>query len=70
MASGATFRSPARYDEEIDVGCRVARLGRSSLTFALALWRDGEHLASGELTYVNADAATRKPAPLPALLVW
>lgn len=69
IASSARFFAPACYDEEIDIGCRAARLGRTSATFALAIWRDGVPLTSGEITYVNANAATRKPMPMPALVV-
>ena len=69
VASSAQFHAPAAYDEELDIGCRASRLGRTSMTFALAIWRGGEHLTSGELTYVNADAKTRKPEPLPQPLI-
>ena len=33
------YHAPARYDEEIDVGARVARFGRSSMSFAFGIWR-------------------------------
>jgi acyl-CoA thioester hydrolase len=46
----------------------VSRIGRSSMTFVLGIWRGAEQLTSGELVYVNADLKTRKSAPWPASL--
>jgi acyl-CoA thioester hydrolase len=65
----AEFHAPARYDDELLVRTRVARLGRSSLRLALGIWRGDEHLTSGELVYVYADAKQRTSMPLPAKLV-
>lgn len=62
------YRSPARFDDLLQIGIRSARLGRSSLTFDLGIWRDGELLTSGEIVYVHADSATRSSAPLPQWL--
>ena len=61
----ADFHGPARYDDLLDVGCRVARVGRSSARFLLGIWRGEAHLTSGELVYVNTDtrAQTAKPWP-------
>jgi len=62
------FHGSARYDELIDVGCRAARLGRSSAAFAFGLWRGDEHLITGEIIYVHAAPEEKKSAPLPDLL--
>lgn len=62
------YRAPAHFDDQLQIGIRSARLGRSSLTFALGIWRDGELLTSGEIVYVHADGATRSSAPLPQWL--
>ena len=63
--STAEYYRPAAFDDFLDVHCRTARLGRSSLQFLLEIWRGDEHLVSGELIYVNADPASKKSAPLP-----
>lgn len=55
----------ARYDEELDIGVRTARLGRTSLTLGVAVRRDGETLAAGEIVYVHADPESRQAVPLP-----
>jgi acyl-CoA thioester hydrolase len=61
------YLGSARYDDQLDVCCRVARLGRSSMTFLFEIYREGEErpLVSAELVYVNADPASMKAAPLP-----
>jgi acyl-CoA thioester hydrolase len=64
----AEFHGSATYEDELDIGCRVSRIGRSSMTFVLGIWRGAEQLTSGELVYVNADLKTRKSAPWPASL--
>ena len=58
------YLGSARYDDELAVYCRVARLGRSSFTWALEIHRD-QPLVTAELVYVNADPKTMKAAPLP-----
>ena len=65
----AEFHAPARYDDVLALRTRVARLGRSSMRFELAIHRDGTHLTTGELIYVNADPKTHTSRPLPERLV-
>jgi acyl-CoA thioester hydrolase len=64
------YRAPIRFDEEIEIGVRTVRLGRTSLSFGLAIFEgSSEHLrAFGEIVWVNADQATRKAAPIPSEL--
>ena len=64
------YLGSAHYDDVLAVYCRVAKLGRSSMTFHFEIWREtpaasGAPLISAELVYVNADPKTMKPAPLP-----
>jgi acyl-CoA thioester hydrolase len=61
------YLGSARYDDELAVCCRVARLGRSSMTFLFEIYRGEESrpLITAELVYVNADPATMSAAPLP-----
>ena len=65
------YLGSARYDDLLDVLVRVARLGRTSMTFAFEIWRSSPEasnrpLITAELVYVNADPKTMTPAPLPA----
>jgi len=61
------YLGPARYDDMLAVHSRVARLGRSSMTFRFEIRREGEDgpLVTAELVYVNADPASMTAAPLP-----
>jgi len=61
------YLGSARYDDVLTVCCRVARLGRTSMTFAFEIYRERETspLVTAELVYVNADPATMKAALLP-----
>ena len=65
VKASAEYHGSATYDQLLDVGCRVASIGRSSMRFLLGVWRGEEHLTSGELVYVNADVKTKKSAPWP-----
>ena len=66
VRSTLDYRSPARFDEEIEVCARTARMGTSSLEIAFAIRRDGQILVEGRNTYVHT--AEGRPAPLPDLL--
>jgi YbgC/YbaW family acyl-CoA thioester hydrolase len=61
------YLGSARYDDLLTVCCRVAKLGRSSMTFAFEIYREAQEaaLVTAELVYVNADPKTMKAAPLP-----
>jgi acyl-CoA thioester hydrolase len=65
------FKESARFDEEIDVFTRVGKVGRSSLTFEMEIYRAGQEdlLVYGSLIWVNTDQAERKSVPLPPDLV-
>ncbi|MBO1435965.1 thioesterase family protein [Meiothermus sp. CFH 77666] len=62
------YHAPARYDDELDIGVRVGRIGNSSMQFVLGIFRGEAHLISGEVIYVAADAQTRKPQTVPPAL--
>ena len=59
------YHAPARFDDLLDIGVRCAELGRSSMRFAIEIFRGDELLVSGEMTYVYADSRVRKSQPVP-----
>lgn len=59
------YHGSARYDDLCAVGLRVARFGRSSMTFEAALFRDDTLLVTGELVYVFADPVAMSSKPVP-----
>jgi acyl-CoA thioester hydrolase len=65
VAIDATFRRPARFDEEVDVVLEVDRLGETSLTSAWRVERDGEVLCSGTITHVCIDPAEQVKKRIP-----
>ena len=56
------YLGSARYDDELAVCCRVAKLGRSSMTFHFEIYRAADLLISAELVYVNADPSMKAVA--------
>ncbi|MFA5677068.1 MAG: thioesterase family protein [Pseudomonas sp.] len=55
------YQSPARFDDLLDIHVRIARLGNSSLQFAVGIYRGEDLLVKGEVVYVRADMETRRP---------
>jgi acyl-CoA thioester hydrolase len=61
-----SFRAPARYDDELELHARIAKLGTTSLTTEIDVVRDGEVLVSGSLRHVCVSAETWMKTELPA----
>ncbi len=61
------YFAPLAFPQEIVAGVRVARVGRSSVTYEIALFGDDapECAALGRFTHVYVDRATRRPVALP-----
>lgn len=61
------YAAPVRYDEEIEIGTKVEKLGRSSATYRFGVFGKGESDArsTGEIVWVNTDQSTHKSAALP-----
>lgn len=64
MKTTLEYLAPAHFDEWLELGVRVSRLGRSSLTFQVAIWCDEQLLTLGELIYAYA-GEDRTSQPLP-----
>ncbi|HEY7074431.1 MAG TPA: thioesterase family protein [Solirubrobacteraceae bacterium] len=63
--AGLRFRAPARYDDEIDLGIRVARLGTTSFGTEFDLRRDDTLLLDGTMRHVCVDAQTWGKTEIP-----
>jgi len=61
------FHAPAKFDDLLRVACRVGHLGNTSARFDFEVERpeDGVRVASGSITGVCLDHATRRPTPIP-----
>jgi acyl-CoA thioester hydrolase len=62
------YHAPAEFDDLLDIGVRVARIGRSSMRFLLEIHRGDDALIDGEVIYVLADPTSRKPTRVPDFL--
>ncbi len=62
------YKAPVRFDWELDVGARVARIGNSSLTFEMVIYLKGgsEALITGEIVWVYTNQETHRPVTIPA----
>jgi acyl-CoA thioester hydrolase len=64
------FRAELHWPGRVDLGLGVRRIGRTSVTFAQAVFSsDGVCAASATATNVLIDRASRKPMPLTAPLI-
>ncbi|MBX7201093.1 MAG: acyl-CoA thioesterase [Rhodospirillaceae bacterium] len=68
VRSVVNYHASAHFDDMLDIVVRAGKLGTSSMTFEMGIFRAGERLISGEVVYVNADPVARKSMPLPARL--
>jgi len=70
VRSTIDYIAPLRYDDEIEVGVRVARLGTASLTWAGAIFVKGNDapVSTAEIVWVNADQSNGTSAPVPEKL--
>lgn len=58
------FLGETRWPGEVDIGTRVERLGRTSVTLGQGIFSAGSCKAVTRATLVLIDLATRKPTPI------
>ena len=61
------YKASVLFDQEVDVGARVARIGNSSFVFELAIFLKGcsDALVTGEIVWVYTHQRTHRPVPIP-----
>jgi acyl-CoA thioester hydrolase len=64
------YRRQLNYPDTVEIGSKIVRLGRTSLTMANAVWstRQQALTADSESTIVVFDYKTQKPTPIPAAI--
>lgn len=69
-SSRCDYFAAVSFPDKIDVGLSVSRLGTSSVTYELAVFRENETQAAaqGQLVHVYVDRKTNRPVDLPAAL--
>ena len=66
-ANTIEYHAPAQFDELIEVFIRVSRIGRTSVTYELAAYRDDDVLmVTATQTLVLVDLDERRACPVPA----
>ena len=67
VETGCNYFAALAYPETVEAGVRVARIGNSSVTYQIGLFRDGEDepAAQGHFVHVYVDRETRRPVSLP-----
>jgi acyl-CoA thioester hydrolase len=67
--TSCSYFSPVAFPDRLHVGIRVAKLGRSSVRYELAVYRDDDELpvAAGNFVHVYVDRATGRSAPVPGV---
>jgi len=70
VESQCRYHAPVAYPERLRVGVRVERLGERSVTYGIAVFREGGDVAVADGTFVHVfvDRATRRPVVIPPAL--
>ncbi len=67
VETGCRYHAEAMFPDRITAGICVSRLGGSSVTYAIALFRNDDEtaFADGKFVHVYVDSTTRRPVQLP-----
>jgi len=67
VETSCRFHRPLSFPDTIAAGLRVAKIGRSSVTYEIALFRGDDEMpaATGHFVHVWVERATQRPIPVP-----
>jgi acyl-CoA thioester hydrolase len=67
VETGCAYFSPVAFPDVLQVGLRVARIGRSSVRYEVAVYRNDEPLpaAAGHFVHVYVDRGSGRAAAIP-----
>ncbi|BCB18353.1 thioesterase family protein [Bosea sp. ANAM02] len=70
VETGCTYFESVAFPETVEVGIAVERLGNSSVTYSIGIFRQSgaQAAAQGRFTHVYVERASQKPVPIPAPL--
>ena len=63
--SQCTYKQSAAFPDKLEAKLRVAKLGTTSVTYEVGIFRGSVECAAGRFVHVFVDRATRKPSPIP-----
>ncbi len=67
VETGCSYRRSLAFPDVVEAGIRVARIGTSSVTYEVGIFRQGEAAvcAFGRFVHVYVDRASNRPVPIP-----
>jgi len=67
VETGCRYAASVTYPEAVEVGVLIEKLGGSSVTYRLGIFREGvaEAAAEGHFIHVYVDRDSRRPVPIP-----
>lgn len=70
VETGCRYFKPLSFPDALEVGLGIERLGTSSITYRLAIFRAGEDsaAAAGRFVHVYVDAQTRQATAIPDVI--
>ena len=70
VESRCTYRAPLAYPDPLRAGLRVDKLGNRSVTYGIAIFKEGESQAAAHGTFVHVfvDRQSRKATAMPERL--
>ena len=68
VESRCNYHQALAYPDALRAGVRVDKLGKTSVTYGIGIFREGEDSAAahGHFVHVFVDRQTRRPAPIPS----
>jgi acyl-CoA thioester hydrolase len=65
--TGCRYHAAISYPDAVTIGLRIAHLGRSSVRYEVAAFREADNAASaeGHFVHVYVDRASMRPVPIP-----
>ncbi|QEI09290.1 acyl-CoA thioesterase [Pigmentiphaga aceris] len=70
VQTNTSYFRPVAFPDRVTIGVRVGRLGRTSVTYEFAMFREDDDLAAaqGSFTHAYVGRADNRPVELPAHL--
>jgi acyl-CoA thioester hydrolase len=67
VQSNTSYFKPVAFPDRVVIGLRVGRIGRTSVTYEFAMFREDDDLAAaqGSFTHAYVDRASSQPVELP-----
>jgi acyl-CoA thioester hydrolase len=68
VETGCRYFESVAFPDRVEIGFSVEKLGTSSVTYGLGVFRAGQDVAAahGRFVHVAVDRATQRPVPIPA----